>query len=55
MTARFVNDRAVGALVGSAVGDALGVPYEFGSRRAERAQPADFHNKGWVVAALQAA
>jgi ADP-ribosyl-[dinitrogen reductase] hydrolase len=26
------NDRAVGALVGAAVGDALGVPYEYGSR-----------------------
>ena len=27
------TDRAVGALVGQAAGDALGVPYEFGSRR----------------------
>ncbi|MCU1693243.1 MAG: hydrolase [Frankiales bacterium] len=26
------NDRAVGVLLGSAAGDALGVPYEFGSR-----------------------
>ncbi len=26
------NDRAVGALLGAAVGDALGVPYEYGSR-----------------------
>jgi len=26
------NDRAVGALIGAAAGDALGVPYEFGSR-----------------------
>ena len=27
------NDRAVGALLGAAAGDALGVPYELGSRR----------------------
>lgn len=27
------DDRAVGALLGAAAGDALGVPYEFGSRR----------------------
>ena len=31
-------DRAIGALVGGAVGDALGVPYEYGSRPLE-AQP----------------
>ena len=29
------TDRAVGALLGSAAGDALGVPYEYGSRQLE--------------------
>lgn len=29
------SDRAVGALLGAAAGDALGVPYEFGMRKAE--------------------
>jgi ADP-ribosyl-[dinitrogen reductase] hydrolase len=29
------TDRAVGALLGAAVGDALGVPYEYGSRPLE--------------------
>ncbi|MGW2788234.1 ADP-ribosylglycohydrolase family protein, partial [Streptomyces populi] len=33
------TDRAAGVLLGAAVGDALGVPYEFGARLRDDQQP----------------
>ncbi len=32
------SDRAVGVMLASAAGDALGVPYEFGSRQLDEPQ-----------------
>jgi ADP-ribosyl-[dinitrogen reductase] hydrolase len=40
------TDRAVGALLGAAAGDALGVPYEYGSRRLMLDDPADMLGGG---------